>query len=124
MPATILLAVDQDPLRGLLVSVLTAAGYDVIEACNATHALNLSRSCKSSIDLLCAHVEMDHMGAAALAKDLLPLHPGMKVLLLVMENPRYIIEHEPDYPVLRKPFSLERLLHTVEQTLKPATISA
>ena len=122
--STILLAVDQDRLRALFASVLTAAGYEVIEACNAADALNLSRSCRSSIDLLCAHVDMDHMGAAALAEDLVPQHPGMKVLLVVMENPRYIVEHEPPYPVLRKPFSVERLLHAVEQTLRPASISA
>ncbi len=124
MSTTILLAVDQDALRSLLASVLSAAGYEVIEACDATHALDLSGTCKSSIDLLCAHVDMDHMGGATLAEKLRPHHPGMKVLLVVMENPRYIIEHEPAYPVLRKPFSVERLLRTVEQTLKPASMSA
>ncbi len=122
MSKTILLAVDQDRLRSLLASVLTAAGYDVIEACDATDAQNLSRSSKRAIDLLCAHVDMDHFGAAGLAEDLLQQHPGMKVLFVVMENPRFITGHdEHAYPILRKPFTVEQLLLKVEQTLEPVS---
>jgi DNA-binding NtrC family response regulator len=120
--STILLAVDQDPLRALLASVLSAAGYNVIEASDATHARNLSRSCKGCIDLLCAHIDMDHMGAAALAQDLLQQYPSMRVLLVVMENPRYIVDREPAYPVLRKPFSVEQLLQTVGQALERSPV--
>ncbi len=122
--ATILLAVDRDPLRSLFASVLSAAGHDVIEASGAAHALSLSGNRSDGIDLLCAHVDMDHMGGEALARELLVQYPRMKILLLLMENPRFVSDHEPAFPVLRKPFSIDQLLQTVEQTLEPKPFSA
>ena len=63
------------------------------------------------------------MGGEALARDLLLQYPQMKVLLLLMEPPRYIVDHDPAFPVLRKPFSVDQLLQTVEQTLEPKPFS-
>ena len=53
----------------------------------------------------------------------------MKVLLLVTENPNYVIvdtpgicKDNPSYGVLRKPFTIEQLVGKVQEMLKPSAV--
>jgi CheY-like chemotaxis protein len=58
LPKTILVAEDRDASRELLSTVLTAAGYSVIEASNGGEAI--SRALETAVDLVILDLYMPH----------------------------------------------------------------
>jgi CheY-like chemotaxis protein len=63
--ATILVVEDEDAVRMLARTILTRAGFEVIDACNATDALSRSAAHVGRIDLLLTDVVL--LAAAARA---------------------------------------------------------
>ena len=59
---TILLCEDEDAVRGLLVLLLTDAGYEVLAACRPTEALELAQSHDGRIAALVTDVTADSAG--------------------------------------------------------------
>lgn len=104
--AVILLADDDDRVRGLVAEVLRGSGYEVLEASDGRSGLAIG----VVPDLLITDVEMPHVGGLELARSLLDRRPGLPVLLVT--GKRSTSAHGA-FPVLRKPFSIEELLHTV-----------
>jgi PAS domain S-box-containing protein len=78
---TVLLVEDEAAVRALSARVLRAQGYRVIEAANGVEALQIARSAQGAeIALVLTDVIMPQMGGKALVKEILALHPDIKVL--------------------------------------------
>jgi len=119
-PRTILLVEDEPSLRKLTRRTLSDMGYVVVEAENATHAVEVARNANSTIDLLLTDVIMPGMSGGDLAKKLSPESPQMRVLFMSGYTDGAIEVRgalPPGMVVLRKPFTRDTLVRTVESAL-------
>jgi PAS domain S-box-containing protein len=115
---TILLVEDEAPLRHKLRDILQGAGYRVLAASNGYEAAALALGEPGEIDLLLTDVVMPGLSGPRLSQQLRFLRPTTRVL------------HMSGYPddirgsggrllrdFIQKPFSREKLLRCVRQTL-------
>jgi FixJ family two-component response regulator len=82
--------------------------------------LGIAASCGETLDLLLTDVVMPGMNGRALARELLPRYPGMKVLYMSGYTDSFISGHgvlEPGTHLLHKPFTEEVLLRKVREVL-------
>jgi len=115
---TILVAEDEDLVRGLLKSTLTSAGYTVLEACNGVEALEVCQREGASIDMLVTDVVMPKMTGLELARRLAVDHQELKVLCLSGYSAEAIATQRPlEWPFLAKPFLPATLLQRVREVL-------
>jgi DNA-binding NtrC family response regulator len=112
-PTTILLAEDDDHIRGLLSQVLTRRGYQVLEAADGSQALALYGSRRGGVDLLLSDVCMPGMTGVELALELRRVQQDLPVLLMS----GYIVEVVGKFDFIPKPFMLPVLLDKVERNL-------
>jgi len=126
-PRTILLVEDEASLRKLARNILTDAGYSILEAADAAEALDIADRSGAWIDLLLTDVIMPGMSGHELANALSPRRPAMKVLFMSGYTDGAIEIHgvlKPGITILRKPFSRQTLMRTVEEILaeKPTAV--
>ncbi|HKT88834.1 MAG TPA: ATP-binding protein [Candidatus Sulfotelmatobacter sp.] len=117
---TILLAEDEDSLRKLARTMLEKAGYRVLEASDASEALQIAADAALPIDLLLTDVIMPGMSGGDLAKKLSPQRPEMHILFMSGYTDGAIETQgnlKPGLVVLRKPFTRDILLRAVEDAL-------
>jgi signal transduction histidine kinase/ActR/RegA family two-component response regulator len=117
---TILLAEDEQPVRAVAQKILTDLGYTVLAASNGLEALEIQRNYRGKIDLLVSDVFMPRMGGPELARQLVPMTPGIGILFLsgytsdaTLHQP--IAGEEPGF--LQKPFTMETLGRKVRELL-------
>src|SRR6185369_8119689 len=79
---TILLVEDEARVRKLIVDVLTARGYRVLEATRGEEALRLSRMHEGQIHLMVVDVVMPELSGPELVRQIKPLRPGTHVLYI------------------------------------------
>ena len=80
--ACILLVEDEDGVRRLFETVLRSAGYQVLSAPDAEHALQLCRQHPGTIDLLLSDMVLPRVGGKQLAVEVTALRPGIKVVFM------------------------------------------
>ncbi|MEP7119575.1 MAG: response regulator [Byssovorax sp.] len=117
---TILLVEDEDQVRAVARSILRKHGYQVLEARNAGEALLICEAHAEPIDLLLTDVVMPQMSGPALAKRLLEVRPGMKVLCMSGYTDDSIVRHgvlEAEMEYLQKPFTPQTLTKRVREVL-------
>jgi PAS domain S-box-containing protein len=118
---TILLTEDEESLRKLILSMLSDNGYAVLEAANATEALEIARQARGKIDLLLTDVVMPGMDGPELADQLVALYPEIKVLYMSgykeFAAPQNKILQQ-GRPLLQKPFTQQSLARKVRDVLK------
>ena len=118
---TILLAEDDETLRGLVSITLQELGYIVITACDGFEALEVEAEHKASIDLLLSDVVMPNLGGFELAGALRETRPDIKILFMSGYPSRGDIKHTDlpdDIPLLPKPCSPEQLARAVRDVLE------
>jgi two-component system, cell cycle response regulator CpdR len=114
----ILLAEDDDSMRGFLVRALKKAGYDVIAYPNGEEAFERLKS--EPFTLLLTDIVMPKMDGIELARRASELDPDLKIMFItgfaaVALNPD---NHAPkDAKILSKPFHLRDLVDQVERLL-------
>lgn len=111
---TILLAEDDDYLRGLLARILTKLGYRVLEAANPGEAIILAEREKDY--LLISDVVMPHMSGYELANRLAEHRPDLKVLFMSGYHDKRDNAEARTYTksvFLQKPFTQEQLLEAM-----------
>jgi two-component system cell cycle sensor histidine kinase/response regulator CckA len=116
---TILLVEDDDVVRMLVASMLSAQGYRVIAETDAEQAVAIAAS--EHCELLLTDVVMPNTGGAALADDVIHASPMTKVLFMsgYAENAiRDDLLHRPNIAFLQKPFSSSELAHAIDQLLR------
>ncbi len=79
---TILLAEDQDGVRGMLQIFLQSIGYTVLPACNGKEALELAKNYAGQIHVLLTDIVMPGMNGFDLSKDMKILLPEIKLLFM------------------------------------------
>jgi two-component system, cell cycle sensor histidine kinase and response regulator CckA len=117
---TILVVEDEEPVRNLTRRILTAKGYQVLEAASGSDAIELLAARTGAIDLLVSDVIMPGMGGRQLAERLLAQRPGLKVLFVSGYTDDDVIKQgilDPGTPFLPKPFTPETLLRKIRDVL-------
>ena len=114
----ILLAEDDDSMRGFLVSALKKAGYDVIDYANGEEAFERLKS--EPFTLLLTDIVMPKMDGIELARRASELDPELKIMFItgfaaVVLNSE--VAAPKDARVLSKPFHLKDLVREVDRLL-------
>lgn len=118
---TILLADDDPPIRQLMLRMLEAGGYRLLEACNGEDAARIARDYKEPIHLLVTDIVMPRASGFDVVRDLAASHPEAKVL--------YVSGYADDSVAVRgglkesgeafllKPFTREALAQKIREVL-------
>jgi CheY-like chemotaxis protein len=115
---TILLAEDEEVVRGLAVTVLEAAGYRVVPAASGAEALEFWEHRGSSFDALVTDMVMPGLGGRELAERVLRDRPELPIVLMsgyTEEAPLIETGGAPTPAFLQKPFAPRDLLATVAE---------
>ena len=94
-------------------------GYKVLEAGDGEAALKIAKQYKGEIHLLLTDVVMPKMGGHALAKRMVVLRPGVRVLY-ISGYAEYAAPDQDSYDGgfrLQKPFAMDTLARKVREVL-------
>jgi signal transduction histidine kinase/ActR/RegA family two-component response regulator len=117
---TILLVEDEARVRKLIVDVLTARGYQVLEATRGEEAMRLCKAHSGTIDMAVVDVVMPEINGPDLVRQLIPLRPKMRVLYISGYTDEAIVHHgipESGAAFLQKPFLPDALARKVREVL-------
>jgi two-component system, cell cycle sensor histidine kinase and response regulator CckA len=117
---TILLVEDEESVRDLCVQILERLGYTVLQARDGAEAIAKARGYGDRIDLLLTDVVMPGMNGSELATQLVPHHPGMKVLFTSGYTDEAIVRHgvlDEGVTLIGKPHSPSSLARKVREVL-------
>jgi CheY-like chemotaxis protein len=121
---TILLAEDDDAVRGLARELLEARGYQVLEAANGGAALLHIENHVGAIEMLLTDVIMPEISGSELADRALKVRPELKVLYMSGYTDKSVVHRgiiEPDVNFIQKPFSSNDLTSKVREVLDKET---
>jgi signal transduction histidine kinase len=117
---TLLIAEDEDLVRDLVRSILTARGYKVLEARDGRESIEIGNTYGGPIHLLVTDMVMPHMNGKELSGQLTKIRPGIKTLYMsgYMEKSGDGDEG-PGFGAafIRKPFRPEVLARKVREVL-------
>jgi two-component system, cell cycle sensor histidine kinase and response regulator CckA len=116
----ILLVEDAQPLRKLAQRFLETAGFRVLSAGSGEEALEVAARSGINFDLLLTDVVMPGINGRALAEQLSPRQPGMRVLYMSGYTDSFIAGHgvlEPGTYLVHKPFTEEELIRKAREVL-------
>jgi len=120
----VLVVDDEKGVRTLVHRILSAAGYDVLEATSGDHALELVAESEADIQALVTDVVMPGLDGKELADELAHRFPGLSVLLM-SGYPDPLVAHaealnDSCRGYIQKPFSGDQLLDKLRELLVPA----
>jgi len=117
--ATILLAEDEKALREVAAEYLRAKGYQVVEAGTAEAALELCKSCQSTIDLLISDIVMPGSDGLSLAREVSTLRPALRMIFMSGYTDRALGPElrSQNVTFFQKPFSLDALARKIHAML-------
>jgi PAS domain S-box-containing protein len=118
LSGTLLVAEDDDALRGLIQAMLVEGGYEVLIARSGDEALELASTHEAGIDALVTDVVMPGMRGPELAARLRSTRPDLPVVFISgYGNHRFDQELRPGDRFLTKPFGMQALLTALSETL-------
>jgi DNA-binding response OmpR family regulator len=120
MPPPVVLVVDDDPsVRGLVVSLLRAEGFEVVAAERSQDALSTAQELERPLDLLISDVNLPGADGRHLAVEISLLHPQMKVLYMsgVPSSSLDELGVQRGGDFLEKPFELNDFVRRVRNAL-------
>ncbi len=118
--ARILLAEDDDSMRGFLVNALERAGHEVISCADGDEGMDALKSTPADFDLLLTDIVMPGVDGIELARRAAEKDKSLKIMFItgfaaVALNPG---SNAPkDAKVLSKPFHLRELVAEVERVM-------
>lgn len=117
---TILLVEDEEPLRKVVIELLTQIGYHVLSAANGKEAIRVAEAYPDNIHLLITDVLMPELDGAELAKVLCAMRPDLKVIYIsgytdTCLAPEGILP--PGTVLVNKPFSVRMLSAKMREVL-------
>lgn len=116
----VLLVEDETPVRTFAARALRMNGTTVIEAASAEAALETLKDKSLHIDIVVSDVVMPGMDGPTWVKEALVERPELKVVFVSgYAEESFAEEHSriPNSVFLPKPFSLRKLIETVQQTV-------
>ncbi len=117
---TILLVEDEVRVRKLIVDVLTARGYRVLEASRGTDALRVCEQHEGEIDLAVVDVVMPEISGPELVKRVAGSRPRMSVLYISGYTDEAVLHHgipQSGAAFLQKPFLPDALARKIREVL-------
>ena len=117
---TILLVEDDELVRAVAMSALSARGYRVIEADSPLRAIELESREGGAVDLLLTDVVMPEMSGPELARRLVQCRSGLRVLFATGYANEVTLRHglqADDVAILRKPYTPAALAARVREVL-------
>ena len=117
---TVLLVEDDRQVREVALAILRRHGYTVLAACDGDDAVRSCEAHRHEIHLLLTDMVMPGITGRELARRLVPLRPGMKVLCMSGYNDVVDTgegELEAGIAYLQKPFTAEALVSCVRHVL-------
>jgi two-component system cell cycle sensor histidine kinase/response regulator CckA len=122
---TILLVEDEAALREITCEYLESRGYSVLCASSGLRALEFCRNYESPIDILMTDIIMPGIQGPELVKSALKMRPGIRVIYVSGYTDRGLeIVVSENAVLLRKPYSLADLGHTIRTTATAPAASA
>jgi PAS domain S-box-containing protein len=120
---TILLVEDEAALREITCEYLQSRGYNVLSASSGLQALEFCRTYGSPIDILMTDIIMPGIQGPELVKLALEMRPQMHVIYVSGYTDRglEIVGADSSAVLLRKPYSLADLGHTIRSTASVAS---
>jgi DNA-binding response OmpR family regulator len=118
--ARILVAEDEEPLRGFVARALTQDGHTVVTAADGGEALDILSAEPESFDLLLTDIRMPIMDGIALALAVARLKPSLVILLMTGFADQRERAHGLEaliHDVITKPFELATLRQAVAAAL-------
>lgn len=117
---TILVVEDEEALLRLTADRLEQSGFEVLQARDGIHALEVARSFRRPIHLVLTDVMMPKMGGQALARNLAEARPDTRIIFMSGHADRNISNGEllrSGSVAIQKPFSHEQLMTEVRRAL-------
>ena len=117
---TILLVEDEAQVRTVVRTVLTNAGYQVLEAHSGEDALHLSEKFSGTIQLVLTDVVMPRMSGRELADRLRAVRPDSKVLFMSGYTDDTVVHHgilDEGIEFLQKPVTPDALMRRIREVL-------
>ena len=117
---TVLLVEDEGEVRMLIREILQMHGYEVLEARDRAHALELGARHPGAMDLVIASVAKPGPATDEVVQGVVAARPGIKVLYVsgYLEDHEEWVGHPRLGPVLQKPFTVADLTDTIARVLK------
>ncbi len=117
---TILVGEDEDALRKIADSFLTALGYRVITARNGEDALAIFRGESGTIDLVLLDIAMPGMGGLDVYREIIKIRPDIAVLFMTghsldASNVRFM--KQQGVGAIQKPFTMVTLAGKIREIL-------
>ena len=116
----ILIAEDDDAIRGLIVRALDEDGHDLTATADGAAALDTLNKHNGEFDLLLTDVKMPVMDGIALALAVGRDHPEVAIMLMTGYADQRERAHGLDalvHDVIAKPFSVEQIKGAVREAL-------
>ena len=120
---TILIVEDDDQVRGMLRSLLTHEGYQIVEAADGAAGLLAAEEQQGRVDLLLSDMLLPELSGFDLAERLRARYPKLKILFITGYVEGEIVQRsmaELDAMFLDKPFTPAALLERVRDAVGPA----
>jgi two-component system cell cycle sensor histidine kinase/response regulator CckA len=117
---TILVVEDEESVRLLVRKVLERYGYKVLTAATPKDATEIAGSTTETIALLISDVVLPQMSGRALADQIVPNKPGMRLLFMSGYTDDAIVHHgvlDEGTPFIQKPFTPQGLALKVREVL-------
>ncbi len=121
---TVLLVEDAESLRPMILEILEAAGYNVLESADPQEAILRARDHEGRLDLVLTDVIMPHMSGPELVAAVRTLRPEIKALFMSGYTSDAIGRHgviDAHVHFLQKPFNSDALLTSVRTALDSAS---
>jgi CheY-like chemotaxis protein len=117
---TLLFVEDEESVRELVSDYLKNIGYQVLEAVDGAHAMEVAAAHRGQIHILITDVVMPRLSGRELVTRLAPSRPGLKVLYISGYTDDSVFRHgvlEGGVAFLQKPFNLKALAQKIREVL-------
>jgi signal transduction histidine kinase/HAMP domain-containing protein/ActR/RegA family two-component response regulator len=121
---TVLVAEDEEGVRGVVTRILSRNGYTVLAASSGSEALDLFTRQTDAIDIVLTDVIMPGMSGKDLTDRIGELQPGVPILYMSGYEDSTISRHGvlEGKGYLRKPFTATELLREIQRTLESSLL--
>jgi CheY-like chemotaxis protein len=113
---TLLVVEDEEPVRSLVVRLLSMLGYRILEAASAAEAFEIAEGCGEPIHVVLTDIVMPEMNGPELVKKLTRLQPQVKPVYMSGYT-RGAIELDETVVLVQKPFAPKELASKIRETL-------
>jgi two-component system cell cycle sensor histidine kinase/response regulator CckA len=114
-----ILVVDDEPIvRRFIVATLQSRGFVVVEASSGQEGLKYFSE-RNGVDLVLTDILMPIMSGPEMIQHIVKIDPSVKIMFMTGTDPdrRLMDFHDKHYLLLHKPFTLDKLIKSVQDCL-------